>query len=51
MDVEPEQPPEPNIPRDIYLTEEQLTIQALVDQMDIRAMPWIFERTEDHDPI
>lgn len=47
MDVEPEQPPETIISRDIYLTEEQLTIQALVDQMDIRAMPWVFERTEE----
>ncbi len=41
MDLEPEQPPEPNIPREIYLTEEQnepkvlLVIKALVDSLDV----------------
>ena len=47
MDLEPEQPPEPNIPREVYFTEEQLAVQALVDAMDARTMPWIFERIEE----
>ncbi len=35
MESEPEQPPEPNIPREIYLTEEQLVIKTLVDSLDV----------------
>ncbi len=46
MESEPGQSPNPNIPREIYLTEEQLAIKALVDSLD-DLMPWVFERREE----
>jgi len=44
----PEQSPQETVSE--FLTEEQLAIRALVDNMD-RLMPWIFERVEGIEEI
>lgn len=37
----PEGPSEPIVPREIYITPEQIAIKAIVDAIDARVMKWI----------